>query len=60
MANIDNLHTGLIMTKVKATKIATGLNAEVERGETTIYAVEPKGHGYVIAIYEDGDFILNL
>ena len=47
-----------ILTEDKATQTAAELNASAEVGEA--YKVEKLDHGYAVAIYEDGLFILYL
>ena len=47
-----------ILTEAKATEIVADLNAEAEDDAT--YKVEKKDHGFAVAVYEDGEFVLYL
>lgn len=49
--------TTTIFTEAKATEIAAANNEGAEVNEE--YRVEPKFHGFIVSLYEDGEFIGN-
>ncbi len=53
MIKIPDITT--ILTEAKAIEIAAANNEGAETNEE--YRVEPKFHGFIVSLYEDGDFI---
>lgn len=57
--SINTLANETIMRdEAKADGIAAKLNADADNGDE--YKVEIKGYGFVVALYADGEFVLNL